>query len=276
MNQNPFEAARQKAELTEGSQEKNRLWWESLPMTYAEWDKEDRRPKTKEEFEVLASKFLEANPWLKNNFDFSAFAGKHILEIGCGTGVASCLFARAGAKVTSIDITENAVTLARNNARLLGTYVDAIQMDAEKMTFPDGTFDFVFSWGVLHHTNNPSAAYRHVCRVLKPGGDGLIMVYNKNSLRYYLKGLAWLFLKGKIFAGENLETVQKFFTDGYYHKHYRPSELKVYLKLAGLTSHEIAFSHMSKKMIPGVPLAVDNFLKNRFGWFIIVRVCREP
>jgi hypothetical protein len=51
------------------------------------------------------------------------------------------------------------------------------------------------------------------------------MVYHRDSLRYWLKGLICLVLKGKAFKGEGFEAVQRHYTDGYYHKHYSRSEL---------------------------------------------------
>lgn len=253
--------------ILKDEQEKNRLWWESLPMTYKDWESSERIPKTKKEFlfaekELLNSKFL-------SKFDFTKFKGKSVLEIGCGSGAGSCLFAKNGAKVTSIDITKKAIEITKANAKAQGVKIKALNQDAENMTLKDESFDFVFSWGVLHHSKNTIKAFKNVSRVLKKGGKGLIMVYNKNSARYYINGLNWLLLKGKIFKGYNLESVQDFYTDGYYHRHFTPKELKCELEKFGLKCNKISITHMGFKMLPLVPKRIEQWIKDNFGWLLV-------
>ena len=77
-------------------------------------------------------------------------------------------------------------------------------------------FPFLFPWPLF--------------KSLKNNGEFMIMVYNKISLRYWVKGFYQLFIKLKIFKGYNFESVQKIFTDGYYHKHYNPRKLNQNLK----------------------------------------------
>jgi ubiquinone/menaquinone biosynthesis C-methylase UbiE len=86
-------------------------------------------------------------------------------------------------------------------------------MDAEKLDFKNNFFDLVYSWGVIHHSNNPYKIYKNIYRTLKKNGKLFFMVYNKYSIRYYLLGFYYLFLKFKVFQGYTLDTVQNFFTD---------------------------------------------------------------
>ena len=81
----------------EDSEKRNRAWWESLPMTYAGFDEIERIPETEDDFRQVDHLFLAGNPWLRDVFDFQAFKDKRVLEIGCGSGSASCLLARGGA-----------------------------------------------------------------------------------------------------------------------------------------------------------------------------------
>lgn len=250
-------------------QEKNRLWWESLPMTYEDWDDKDRLPKTKEAFLKIEKEFLDGNPFIRDEFNFEKLRDKLVLEIGCGSGAASCLFAKSGVNVVSVDITENGVNITKENARIQNLKLKVLQEDAENLSFPAGTFDFVFSWGVLHHSKNTLKAFGEVKRVLKKGGGGLIMVYNKNSLRYYINGLYWLLLRGKIFRGYNLERVQDFYTDGFYHRHFRPNELEKELEKIGLRVKRISITHMGTRMIPFFPRRVVDWMKRRWGWLLV-------
>ena len=242
----------------------NRAWWSKLPMSYENWDEEDRTP----DGAKIVDAFLTGNPYLQP--EHFAMAGKRVLEIGCGAGAATMLFHQAGAKITSIDLTAIGVGLTKKHC----PEAEVLEMDAERMTFPDATFDHVFSWGVIHHSVCTENALDGIARVLKPGGTGLIMVYNKNSLRYRLKGVNWLFAHGKIFKGENLESVQKYYTDGYYHRHFTPSEFGKALESRGLMVKTMRQTHMSKRMLPLLPRAVDDYCKAKWGWLLVAEIQR--
>jgi SAM-dependent methyltransferase len=266
-----MESAREAAErATEDGQDRNAAWWNALPMTYRPWQDSDRTDLFADDFAALLGDFLNSNPWFGQHFQFSRHAGQRVLEIGCGAGAATCLFRKAGANVTAIDLTEGAVELTTRNVDTHGLDVDVQQMDAEHLAFEHDTFDFVFSWGVLHHSDDTEAAYREAARVLKPSGTMLTMVYNRTSFRYYVRGLQWLLLKGKIRAGDRLPSVQRFYTDGYYHRHFTRREMTALHNRVGLTVDKISITHMAKRMAPAVPLAVDELLKRHGGWLMVV------
>jgi len=244
-------------------------------MTYVGWEDTDRVPTSPEEFRAVNAQFLRGNPWLERDFDFTARAGERVLEIGCGAGSASCLFARAGASVTAIDLTDQAALLAQANARSQGLAVDVRRMDAEQLGFPDASFDFVFSWGVIHHSRATESIIGEIARVLRPGGRGLVMVYNRNSVRYYLYGLYWLLARGKIFAGHDFVSVQGFFTDGFYQRHFSPEELGAAFDRAGLDTERISLTHTVNKMLPGIPRWLDEWLKRKAGWLLVIEFAKR-
>lgn len=277
MSDNPLVNARHKAEAASTeAQGRNRQWWEAVPMTYQDWEEGDRDLATSDAFAQVEADFLFHNPWLRENFDFANFRNSRVLEIGCGAGAASCLFAKGSALVSAIDLTDAAVEMTRRNAASRGLDVDVRQMDAEKLAFPDDSFDYVFSWGVIHHSHSTENAIDGIRRVLRPGGRGLIMVYNRSSLRYWLKGMIWLFAKGKLLKGDGFDSVQRYFTDGYYHRHFSPSEFRRVLSSAGLTVERMSVSHMAKRMIPLIPKRIDDFLKRHWGWLLIAEFALEP
>jgi len=259
-----------------GENEKNRLWWEALPMTYEDWGSGDREPHTKEDFEKVDRHYFRTNPYLETHVDWAGFRGKRVLEIGCGAGSATCRFASEGASVQAVDITANAVTLTRRHVEVCGIKdVRVTQIDAEDLSqLEDGTFDFVYSWGVMHHSAHPERCFREAAKKVRPGGSGLIMVYHRNSLRYRVRGAAYLLLKGKLLKGDNWETVQRHYTDGFYHKHYTRKTLAVAMEEAGFTVEKIDVCHMSSRMVPWIPERLRQWLKSKFGWLIVARVRR--
>jgi ubiquinone/menaquinone biosynthesis C-methylase UbiE len=134
-------------------------------------------------------------------------AGKGVLEIGCGAGGHSALFARHGAHMISLDLTFERARACAGKFSLLGASAEScisMQGDGEQLPFPDSTFDIVYSNGVLHHTPDTEAAIAEVHRVLKPGGRAVIMLYCRSSFHYWFDLLFCVgLLKGGIFRSRD-------------------------------------------------------------------------
>lgn len=137
----------------------------------------------------------------------AALNGKRVLEIGPGAGGHSALFAKHGAVMTSLDITFDRARSVERKFRLMGELADGctgLQGDAESLPFADGTFDIVYSNGVLHHTADTQKAVDEVLRVLKPGGQAVIMLYCKSSWHYWFNMLFCVgLLQGQAFRSRN-------------------------------------------------------------------------
>jgi arsenite methyltransferase len=100
--------------------------------------------------------------------------GEKVLDVGCGTGVDAVFAAKmvgsAGA-VTGIDLVPAMLSRAKENARLAGVAnITFIESSAEKLPFPDASFDVVISNGVFNLVVDKFTALKEVWRVLKPGG----------------------------------------------------------------------------------------------------------
>jgi ubiquinone/menaquinone biosynthesis C-methylase UbiE len=108
--------------------------------------------------------------------------GLRLLEVGCGIGVDSIQLARRGFEVTAVDLTENALDVARQFADRRAVSIDFQLGNAEGLDFPDQSFDAVYSFGVLHHTPDIEKSVAEVHRVLRPGGTAQVMLYHRDSL----------------------------------------------------------------------------------------------
>ena len=99
-------------------------------------------------------------------------SGERVLEIGCGRGVGTqIILERFGADhVTAFDLDPDMVERARRRLAPEGDRVEVEVGDAEHIDAPDGDFDAVFDFGIIHHILNWRAAVKEVARVLRPGG----------------------------------------------------------------------------------------------------------
>lgn len=131
---------------------------------------------------------------------FEETRGKSVLEIGCGNGADGAMFALAGANYTGVDLTEAAVVSTRAHFESLGLKGEFQIDNAERLSFKDESFDFVYSHGVLHHTPNPENAFAEVFRVLKIGGKAVLMLYHKHSFNYYVRILGFMRVQAMLYC----------------------------------------------------------------------------
>lgn len=129
--------------------------------------------------------------------EFERWRGKRVLEIGVGGGSDFLKFVRAGARAIGIDLTRAAVEMVERRLAAEGLEAGVGQGNGEALPFEDASFDLVYSYGVLHHSADPAAAFREVRRVLKPGGEFRGMVYSDfSACGFFLWGAQGL-LKGR-------------------------------------------------------------------------------
>ena len=96
--------------------------------------------------------------------------GQAVLDVGCGTGVVALTAARAGARVTGVDLTPALVARAKEHAALAGAEVTFLEGDAEAIPLPDSAFDVVVSQFGHMFAPRPDVVVKEMLRVLKPGG----------------------------------------------------------------------------------------------------------
>ncbi len=125
-------------------------------------------------------------------FDFAQFQtarGLRVLEVGVGMGADYLEWLRAGAQAVGVDFSVASIERARRRCELAGLQPDLHVADAERLPFPDSSFDLVYSYGVMHHSPDTAQCVREAWRVLKPGGQARIMVYHHPSIT---GGMLWL------------------------------------------------------------------------------------
>jgi SAM-dependent methyltransferase len=144
-------------------------------------DVSQHRPGSREFFADLDQYHFEKLHHLLRLIDFNAYRAKRVLDVGCGAGTDLLRFAKGGAVVTGVDISPSAVALARENFAQQGLEADIREADGERLPFADDTFDLVYAHGVVQYTPDGRALVNECRRVVKPGGEVVIQVYNRIS-----------------------------------------------------------------------------------------------
>lgn len=124
-------------------------------------------------------------PYLRSWMAPEAYSGKKVLEIGYGSGSDLIEYAKAGAEVYGVDITE--MSLDITNKRLNVEGLSASLYTYNGIDFPPllQDFDLIYSYGVLHHTPYIDNILANVYSLLNPNGTLKLMIYNRFSLLYY-------------------------------------------------------------------------------------------
>jgi ubiquinone/menaquinone biosynthesis C-methylase UbiE len=191
--------------------------------------------------------------------EFTGLWGEHdgevILDYGCGPGndlTGYALYTGAD-RIIGFDVSPRALELARARLALHGIAPERVELiegsDATVgIPLEDASVDFVQSQGVLHHTSEPEAILGELFRVLKPGGRGLIMVYNRNSLWLHLYTAYEKMIVADAFPGLDVHEAFRRNTDGPecpISRSYVPAEFVAMCERAGFEA-EFVGGYMSK------------------------------
>lgn len=151
----------------------------------SQYVKESREGTLEWYLEAERYRYDEYGPWMRKVMEFDRHAGEKVVEIGGGMGTDLAQFAKHGAIVTDFDLSAGHLAHAKRSFALRGLKGEFVHGDGENIPFPDNTFDVVYSNGVIHHTPDTIGVVRHIKRILKPGGQAIIMVYAENSWHYW-------------------------------------------------------------------------------------------
>lgn len=240
-------------------------------------------------FENLLQSRDDYAAWMWEELGYAETAGLRVLDVGCGQGIDVYRYAAAGAAATGVDLTPRHVELARAHVGVMDLDATIVEGDAETLPFPDRSFDRVSSNGVLHHTPDMDQALREIMRVLEPGGQARIIVYNRNSFHYWLtqvlyQGLVrgWL-LKERSMAGVLSRGVE-YSSIGARPlvRVYSPAQVRAMLRAAGFVNVEVHVRHFNPGDTPVTAVLKDRVARLRDpafrdrlgrigGWYVVGR-----
>lgn len=152
---------------------------------------------TREFFEEVERQRFQGDREMQEIVRFDRWGGRRILEVGCGLGTDLVRFARAGAEVHAIDLTQAAARATRDALAVAALRGCVLVADGERLPFRSDHFDLVYAWGVLHHTPEPEAAAQEMTRVCRRGGSILAMVYHRFSLFSLQAWIVYGLLRGR-------------------------------------------------------------------------------
>lgn len=111
---------------------------------------------------------------------------RRVLDMGCGLGRHSLLFADNGFDVTAMDISEDALTFLEKAASEQGLKISCVSANMESMPFPDNSFDCIFAMHSAGHTDTDgmNRIMNEVKRILKPRGAILMTLGSKETWTY--------------------------------------------------------------------------------------------
>ena len=140
---------------------------------------------TREYFDEVEARKYRVESHIPAFAQFERWRGKKVLEVGCGIGTDTINFARAGAQVTAVELSEQSLAVARKRAEVFGLdgRIRFVAGNAERLSeaLAPETFDLVYSFGVIHHTPFPERAVAEIRRYLGRHSEFRMMVYAKNS-----------------------------------------------------------------------------------------------
>lgn len=242
---------------------------------------------TREYFDEVEARKYFVEPHIPVFAEFPRWRGKRVLEIGCGIGTDTINFARHGALVTAVELSEKSLEIAKKRAEVYGLQ-DRIRFfwgDAEDLTrfVPVEPYDLIYSFGVIHHTPHPEHAVSQMRYYARPGTTVKIMVYHRYSwkvlwiLLTYGKGRFWRLAELVAQHSEAQTGCPVTYT-------YTRREARQLLESAGFKIKEMWVDHIFPYRISDyiqyryvktwyfrwLPKPVFRWLEHRFGWHLCI------
>ena len=144
-------------------------------------------------FDQIAPSWYNFRHWSIFRAELEALARRwqkgKLLNVGCAHGPDFLPF-KEGFELYGVDFSPEMLKLARKYSRKFGFAVKLAQADARELPYPDEAFDWAISVATYHHLRKDEheAVLNELKRVLKPGGEAFITVWNGGQPKFWLKG----------------------------------------------------------------------------------------
>lgn len=165
-------------------QERVRAYWNDKPC---DSDLSNLHRQSPEYFLDIERQRYELQPHILEIHSMLDWNGKRVLEIGTGVGTDARKIIGKGGIYTGINVDRASTEVTSEALRVFSLPGAVLVCDATSLDFPDCTFDVVYSFGVLHHIPEVDKAVAEIHRVLKPKGELLAMLYNRDSINYVVE-----------------------------------------------------------------------------------------
>lgn len=261
-----------------------RNYWNSRPCNIRH---SQREVGTCEYFNEVEARKYYVEPHIPAFADFAAWKGKKVLEIGCGIGTDTINFARHGAQVTTVDLSDQSMALAKQRAEVFGLS-DRIRFcpgNAEELTsfVPVEKYDLIYSFGVIHHTPHPDRVYQQLTNYAGEGTTLKVMNYYRFAWKVY-----WIVMrygKGQFWKTKDLVARYSEAQTGCPVTYtYGAREMSKLLATFGFETTETLVDHIFPYVIKDykeyrykkvwyfryMPQALFRMLERRFGWHLCV------
>ncbi len=234
---------------------------------------------TKKYFDSVEDFRYKVEPEIFSFAQFSRFRNKKVLEVGIGAGTDFIQWVRSGCIAYGMDLTEEAVKNTQIRLDLEDLKAkDLIVADAENIPYPEAVFDLVYSWGVIHHSQDTFKALDEIIRVTKSGGIIKLMIYNRYSLFAFYRWIIEALFKGKPFR--SLKNVifnnqESFGTKAYTKKEFIKKIKNLHVELINLdrtvSSHDLLY-YKTKFYRRFAYVLASIFGWSRMGWFMKIEL----
>ena len=161
--------------------EEVKQYWDNRPCNIRHSNKSIG---TKEYFKEVSLRKYKVEPHILEFADFKKWNGRRVLEVGCGIGTAANSFIENGAIYKGFDISKKSIELAKKRLDIFNLKGEVQEGNIENYTSKE-QYDLIYSFGVLHHTPNIQEAIKNIYKLLKEGGTFKLMLYAKNSWKYF-------------------------------------------------------------------------------------------
>jgi 2-polyprenyl-3-methyl-5-hydroxy-6-metoxy-1,4-benzoquinol methylase len=242
---------------------------------------------TREYFDEVEARRYFVESHIPHFAEFPRWKGKKVLEIGCGIGTEMINFARHGAQVTAVDLSQKSLDVAKQRARVyrLENQIRFFRANAEELmsVVPVETYDLIYSFGVIHHSPHPERVMEQLRQYAGPKTTVKIMVYHRHSWK-----VLWIMLtgaKGQFWRlDESVARHSEAQTGCPVTYTYSRQTVQTLLEHGGFRAQEISVDHIFPYHIPSyvkyqyvkvpyfrwMPNALFRWMEKTFGWHLCV------